>query len=165
MDCLNKQMDNVVTPAIQYLRDRQIPHRVFIHENPIESLEQAAAERNERPEQVVRSIVFRLSESEHLMVLMSGPTRVPWKALRQYLGISRMTMASEEEVLDAAGCRPGTVSPFALPEPMQVLVDQSILGLPEVSLGACQRGIAIILKPSDLIKALDNPRVVDFSAL
>ena len=61
-----------------------MPHRTFQHAGPVESLEQAAQERSQRPEQVIRSIVFRLSEDTFLMVLMPGPGQVPWKALRRY---------------------------------------------------------------------------------
>lgn len=152
-----------VSPAIQYLIDRAIPHTVFRHSGPVNSLEQAASERSQQPEQVVRSIVFRLSEGDFLMVLMPGPGQVPWKALRKYLGQSRMTMANEEELLQATGYRPGTVTPFGLPAPMKVLVDQGVLTQPEISLGSGQRSVAIIMRPADLLRALDDHDVVNFS--
>ncbi len=151
------------SPAIQYLREREAPHRLFHHSGSIHSLEQAAQERGEQPEQVVRSIVFRLGEDEFVMVLMPGPGQVPWNALRRYLGQSRMTMANEEELLQATGYRPGTVNPFGLPHPMRVLIDQGVLDQPEVSLGSGQRGLAIIMKPADLLAALDTVEIVNFS--
>jgi Cys-tRNA(Pro)/Cys-tRNA(Cys) deacylase len=111
---------------------------------------------------VVRSIVFRLAEDEFVMVLMPGPDQVPWKALRRFLGQSRLTMASEEELLQATGYRPGTVTPFGLPKPMRVLIDQGILSQPEVSLGSGQHGLAILMKPQDILAALDEFEIVDF---
>ena len=86
-------------PVSQALTDMGIPHRVFRHPGPVKSLEQAAAERGQLPEQIVRSIVFRLSADEFVMALMAGPQQIDWKALRRYLGEKRLTMASEEEVL------------------------------------------------------------------
>ncbi len=150
------------TPAIQYLEERQAPFRLFQHAGPIRSLEQAAQERSQQPEQVVRSIVFRLGEGEFAMVLMPGPGQVPWKALRRYLDQSRLTMASEEELLQATGYRPGTVTPFGLPRPMRILVDKGILDQPEVSLGSGQRGLAIIMAPAGILAALDSVEIVDF---
>lgn len=150
-------------PAVQELRERGIPHRLFKHAGPVESLEQAALERDEQPEQVVRSIVFRLAEESFLMVLMPGPAQVPWKALRRHLGISRLTMASESELLEATGYRPGTVTPFGLPHPMPVIVDQAVLDQPEISLGSGERGLAILMRPKDLLAALDQPEIVRFS--
>lgn len=158
-------MNPPTTPAITELVERCIPHHIFQHTGPVESLEQAARERDQRPEQVVRSIVFRLSETDFIMVLMPGPGQVPWKALRRHLGTSRLTMASEEELLAATGYRPGTVNPFGLPRPMRVLIDRCILDLPEVSLGSGQRGLAILINPTDLLTALPDTEIVDFSEL
>lgn len=149
--------------AIQYLESRGVPFRVFQHGAPVHSLEQAAQERNQQPEQVVRSIVFRLAEGEFIMVLMPGPDQVPWKALRRFLGQSRLTMASEEELLHATGYRPGAVTPFGLPRPMRILIDQGVLDQPEVSLGSGQRGLAILIKPQDILSALDTAEIVDFA--
>lgn len=156
-------MSEPISPAIQYLQQRGIPHRVFQHAGEVTSLEQAAQERGERPEQVVRSIVFRLAEGDFLMVLMPGPGQVPWKQLRRHLGQSRLTMATEEELLDSTGYRPGAVNPFGLPRPMRVLVDQGVLDQPEVSLGSGIRGLAILLRPDDLVHALDQVEIVHFS--
>jgi len=156
-------MREIETSAINYLRDHNIPHTIFQHAGPIHSLEQAAIERNQRPEQVVRSIVFRISEDQFVMVLIAGPAQVPWKTLRRHLNQSRLTMASSEEVFQVTGCQPGTVNPFALPHPMHILVDQVILDLPEVSFGSCQRGLAILLKPDDLLNALDDFEIIDFA--
>ena len=110
------------------LDQQQIPYRLFRHAGRVESLEQAAAERGERPEQVVRTIVFRLGEGEFALALMAGPRQVSWPALRRTLGQRRLTMASPEEVRQATGYVPGTVSPFGLPAPLRVLVDRSVLG-------------------------------------
>lgn len=152
-----------LTPAVQYLIERGVPHRVFVHPGPIHSLEQAAAERGQQPQQIIRSIVFRVAEGEFLMVLVAGPRQISWKALRRLLNQNRLTMATEDEVLDATGCRPGTVSPFGLPHPIRILVDESVLQQKEISLGSCQRGVAIILTPTNLMAAIDSPEIVNLS--
>lgn len=149
--------------AVTYLEDRSIPFRLFQHDGPISSLEQAAEARGQQPEQVVRSIVFRVAEGEFLMVLMPGPGQIPWKALRRYLGQSRISMATEAELLEATGYAPGTVNPFGLPRPMRLLVDQGVLDQAEVSLGSGKRGLAILMNPNDLLKAVDQYEVVNFS--
>jgi len=154
---------SVQTPAINFLQQHNIPHRVFIHPGPVDSLEQAARERNQQPEQVIRSIVFRVGEAEFIMVLVSGPGQIPWKGLRRYLGQNRLTMATEEELLQTTGCHPGTVSPFGLLQPMRVLVDECILKLEEVSLGSCVRGVAVVIKTADLMNAIQQAERVNFT--
>ena len=160
--CYNHPM-SVQTPAITFLQQHNIPHRVFIHPGPVDSLEQAARERQQQPEQVIRSIVFRVGGAEFVMVLVSGPGQIPWKALRRYLGQNRLTMATEEELLQTTGCYPGTVSPFGLLQPMRVLVDECILKLEEVSLGSCVRGVAVVIKPADLLNGIQQTEVVNFT--
>ena len=156
-------MENATPPAISHLRERDIPHTLFVHPGPIKSLEQAARERSQLPEQVVRSILFRLAENEFVMVLMPGPGQVPWKTLRRYLGQSRLSMASTEEALVATGYQPGTINPLGLPRPMRILIDPVVLQQPELSLGSGQRGVAILITPANLLKALDQYEVVDLS--
>jgi len=153
----------IKTPATLYLEQMHIPHRVFIHPGKIDSLEQAANERGQQPEQVIRSIVFRAGEDAFIMVLVSGPGQIPWKALRRYLGQNRLTMATEEELLQTTGCFSGTVSPFGLIKPMRVLVDECILKSEEVSLGSCVRGVAVIIKTTDLLKAIQQAEVINFT--
>jgi Cys-tRNA(Pro)/Cys-tRNA(Cys) deacylase len=131
-----------------------IPHRVFHHAGPVNSLEQAAQERGQRPDQVVRSILFRLGQDQYAMVLMAGPTQVSWRLLRQYLGQSRLTMATAEEVLAMTGYPIGAVSPFGLPGPLRVLIDDQVFAQKEVSIGSGVRGVTVILNTGDLKRAL-----------
>jgi Cys-tRNA(Pro) deacylase len=147
-------------PASLALEKLHIPHKVFRHENPVFSLEQAASERNQRPEQVVRSILFQIRPEEFVLVLVAGPAQVDWRKLRQLVKRSRVRMATEEEVLDVTGYRIGTVSPFGLKNPVRILVDESVLRKEEVSIGSGVREMAIILKASDLRQALGDAEIV-----
>jgi Cys-tRNA(Pro)/Cys-tRNA(Cys) deacylase len=150
------------TPAVRYLQQQNIPHRVFVHSGPIRSLEQAAEERGQQPGQVVRSILFRLSDNEFVMALMAGPRQISWKALRRYLGKSRLTMAKDEEVLAVTGFQPGAVSPFGLPTPLRMLVDTSVKEQEEVSIGSGVRGTTIILRTVDLLRVLPAAEIDNF---
>ena len=147
-------------PASLALDSFGIPHRVFIHETPVSSFEQAASDRNQRPEQIVRSILFQIRPEEFLMVLMAGPSQIDWKSLRQFVKRSRIRMATEEEVLEVTGYRIGTVSPFGLKNQVQVLIDASVLKEEEISIGSGVRNMAIIMKSSDVQKALKDAEVV-----
>jgi len=150
-------------PVSVALTGMGIPHRLFVHPGPVESLEQAARERGQQPEQVIRSLVFRLAEGEFVMVLVAGPAQVNWKALRAYLGQSRLTTASEAEVLASTGYSRGAVAPFGLPRPMRTLADESVFEQPEVSLGSGVRGTAVILSRDDLQRALGNVELGRFT--
>jgi Cys-tRNA(Pro) deacylase len=148
------------SPVSLALEKLGIPHQIFRHENPVTSFDQAAGERGQRVSQVVRSILFRIAEDDFVMVLIAGSGQISWKILRKHLGLSRITMASEDEVLAATGYRIGAVSPFGLPHPLKVLIDPSVIGEEEISIGSGIRNTAIILKSADLHRALKNTEVV-----
>ncbi|HEX9387609.1 MAG TPA: YbaK/EbsC family protein [Anaerolineales bacterium] len=147
-------------PASIALEKLNIPHRIFKHETPVTSFEQAAVDRNQRPEQIVRSILFQIRSEEFLMVLVAGPAQVDWKKLRQLVKRSRVRMATEEEVLDVTGYRVGTVSPFGLKNQVKILIDASVLKEDEISIGSGVRNMAIIMKSRDLRRALAESEVV-----
>ena len=151
---------NEKPPASIALEKLNIPHRVFHHEKPLKSFEQAAEERNQRPEQIVRSILFQIRAEEFVMVLVAGREQVDWKRLRQFVGRSRIRMATEEEVLNVTGYRIGTVSPFGLKNPVRILIDESVLREEELSLGSGSRQIAIVMKSADLRSALQEADIV-----
>ncbi len=151
------------TPATQELDLLGIPFRLFEHPHPPESLEEAARQRGQSPDQIVRSIVFRLAEGQFLMVLMAGPGQVSWKRVRAHLGVSRITMASEQEVLAATGFVRGAVTPLGLAHPLRILADESIFIPDEISLGSGVRGVAIILRSKDLRSALGALEIGKFA--
>ncbi len=138
-----------------------VPHRVFRHETPVTSLEKAASDRGQRPEQVVRTILFRVTEGEYALVLAAGPGQISWKNLRKLLGRSRITMASEDEVLEVTGYRIGTVGPFGLAKQVRVMIEAGVLKEEEVSIGSGMRDMAVILKTADLRQALKGADVVE----
>lgn len=147
-------------PVSLALDELNIPHRIFTHLGPVNSLEQAARERGQRPEQVVRSILFRIGENEYLMALVTGPAQISWKALRVYLGQSRLTMANEAEVLAVTGYPIGAVSPFGTMRTMRVLVDPGVFVEDEISVGSGVRGTTVILKSADLRRVMGKIEIV-----
>ncbi len=152
------------TPVTRHLAELGIPFRFFRHPGPVRSLDQAAAERGQAPEQVIRSLLFRLAAGEYLMVLVAGPAQIPWRWLRRYLGQSRLTTADRSEVLQVTGYEPGSVSPFGLPAPLRILADETIFAPEEVSIGSGERGTTVILRSADLRRALGAVEIVAFGA-
>ena len=150
-------------PVSLYLTEHDIAHRLFRHSGPVHSLAQAAAERGQQPDQIVRSILFRVTVAEYVMVLIAGERQVSWRALRGYLGQSRLSMASQEEVLRVTGYQRGAVAPFGLPGPLRILVDNSVFAFAEVSIGSGVRGTTVIIRSEDLRRALPQTEMGDFA--
>ena len=151
------------TPATLALDALQIPYTVFRHTQPVSSLEEAASQRGHLPAQVVRSILFRVGAGNFVMGLMAGPAQISWTTLRKTLGQSRVTMATEQEVLTVTGYRIGAVSPLGLLTPLRILADESVFLPEEISIGSGERGLAIILRSADLRSALPDIEIGQFS--
>jgi len=153
-------------PVSLELKKQNIPHRVFTHPGKVSSLEQAARERGQRPEQIVRSILFRIGEDEYVMALVAGPAQISWKALRAYLGQSRLTMADKDEVLRVTGYPIGAVGPFGTARTLsgtgklRILVDPNVFTEEEISIGSGVRGTTVIMKSNDLKRALGEVEMV-----
>jgi len=151
------------TPVTRYLDERGISYRFFRHPGAIHSLEQAAQERGQRLEQVIRSILFRLSRGGFVMVLVAGQKQVAWPALRKHLGTSRISMATEAEVLQVTGYPLGAVSPFGTLQPVRVLMDNGILAEQEISVGSGVRYTTVIMQREDFLHALGEVEMGDFA--
>lgn len=150
------------TPVTRDLDAKGITYQFFKHAGQVHSLEQAARERGQRPEQIIRSILFRLHDEEFVMVLVAGPSQISWPRLREYLGVSRMTMASSAEVQKMTGYPIGAVSPFGLPQPIRILADRSIFDEDEISIGSGVRNSTVIMEKPELVRALGEAEVGDF---
>ena len=152
----------ISTPATHALDQLSIPYSIFEHLQPPSSLEQAARERGQSPDQVVRSILFRLQKENYFLTLAAGPRQVSWRKLRAHQGVSRISMASEEEVLEITGYAVGSVSPLGLARPTPILADIAVFAQNEISLGSGVRGVAIIIKSVDLKRALGKIEIGQF---
>ena len=151
------------TPVTTALDALGLPYRVVTHDHHPKSAEEAAALRGQKPEQVIRSLLFRVADGEFVMVLVPGGYRAHWPTLRRYLGQRRISMAKPEEVLKVTGYPIGTVSPLGLPKPIRILADARIFQQPELSMGMGVRKAAVILTPETLKKALPNLEIGDFA--
>jgi Cys-tRNA(Pro) deacylase len=151
------------TVATRFLDSHSIPYLVFIHKKTPISVEEAARERGQEPGQVIRSILFRHTTDEFILVLVPGLHRVSWKKVRAWLKISRLSLANKDEVLQITGYDLGTVNPFGIQHKVKIMVDERVFLPSEVSLGSGVHGAAIILATSDFPRALGAYEVGDLT--
>jgi prolyl-tRNA editing enzyme YbaK/EbsC (Cys-tRNA(Pro) deacylase) len=152
----------ISTPATQALDLFSVPYRIFVHPHPPISIEQAARERGQTPGQIIRSILFRYEKTNFFLTLVAGPEQISWRKLRAHLDVSRISMATECEVLTVTGYAVGTVSPLGLLLPIRILADVSVFMPEEISIGCGALGVAIIMKSADLQRFLGKIDVGQF---
>ena len=93
----NEEMTS--TPVTRFLDELEVPFRFFRHPSPVDSLDQAARERGQRPEQIIRSIVFRLSRGGFVMVLVAPLLSVTFRVTLTVWG--EFVAVVEETVMTA----------------------------------------------------------------
>jgi Cys-tRNA(Pro)/Cys-tRNA(Cys) deacylase len=138
-----------------------IEHRV-VRTRPAHSAEESAELQGIELGALLRTLVVRRGEDDHLFVLVPGGRRFDWPKLRAHLGVSRLSMPNAEEARAVTGYERGAITPFGLERAWPVLVDATAMTQPLVAIGGGARGVNIHLAPSDLVAQL-GAEVVDVS--
>ena len=66
-------------------------------------------------------------------------------------------------MLAVTGFVRGAVTPLGLPQPLRILADESVFLQDEISIGSGVRGVALILKSTDLQTALGKVEIGKFA--
>jgi len=128
-----------------------VAYRVVRH-GPVRSLAEAAAARGVTPAQVVKTLVVRRGEGDHVLVLVPGDRTISWPLLRELLGVHRLSLPDADTAREATGCERGTITPFGSAVPWPVIVDENVSG--EITLGAGAHGVAVAVETADVVAAL-----------
>lgn len=81
--------------------------------------------------QIVKSLVFRTSDNDPVLVLASGPNRVNEKAISKLLG-ANISKADADFVKAVTGFAIGGVPPLGHKQEITLLVDEDLLSFAEV---------------------------------
>jgi len=152
--------DDVMTPAIEAVRAAGIAHSVTRH-GRVNSLEEAAAARGIEPRDLIKTLVVRVSEGEHVFVLVPGDRTFSWAKVRGLLGTNRISMPDAAEAKAVTGYERGTITPFGSMTRLPVIADTHLLGR-TISLGGGGHGVGLTVAGDDVIREFDA-RVADIS--
>jgi Cys-tRNA(Pro)/Cys-tRNA(Cys) deacylase len=145
-------------PALDALAASGLEHEITRHRR-VGSLAEAAAARGVEPAEIVKTMVVRRGEGDHLLVLVPGDRAIAWPKLRELLGVNRLSMPDADAAFEVTGFRRGTITPFGTTRPLPVIADERILGR-RVSIGAGDHGVAATVDGDALVAHL-GARVAD----
>lgn len=138
-----------------------VEHELVEYE-PGRSIEEAAERRSIAVERILKTMVVRISDDRFVLVMVPGDRLIDWKALRALLGERRLSLADEDEAFAATGYRRGTITPFGAMGDWPLVIEASVVGSGEVSVGTGTNGVAVHLDADDLI-AVTGGRVAPIS--
>jgi Cys-tRNA(Pro)/Cys-tRNA(Cys) deacylase len=147
------------TPAIRAALDLGLDHEVAVIERA-RSVEEAAARIGVAVERLLKTLVVRRGEDDHLLVLVPGPRQLDWAKLRAHLGVSRLSLPDADAARDATGYERGTITPLGSTRPLPVIADASIQGAGQVAIGGGAHGVSLLVDADDLLRTVDA-EVVD----
>ena len=133
---------------------------VIVHlDAPTKTVTAAAEALDVRPEQIIKSVLF-LADGAPVMVVTNGLSRIQYKALADFLGLSRrrLKMADAAQVLAITGYVVGSVPPFGHLQPIRTVVDTAVtqLSYPHIYGGGGDTNALLQITPAELLRVIQK---------
>lgn len=149
------------TPALEALAGSAMSYRVVRTDVPT-GAEESARLQGIPLHALLRTIVVRRGEDDHLFLLIPGGRRLAWPKLRAHLGVSRLSLPDAEAARAVTGYERGAITPFGASRAWPVVADATVLEPEVVAIGGGAWGVNLHVAPADLVREL-GATVADIS--
>jgi len=105
------------------------------------------------PEQVFKTLLSQTNTGDHLFAVIPGDTELDLKKLAHAAGVKKVELASLKEVEPITGYIRGGVTVMGARKPFPAYADETIELFDLISVSAGQRGLQLLLAPSDYLRA------------
>ena len=112
---------------------------------------------------IFKTLVARGDKTGVIMAVIGGGDELDLKSLAKASGNKSVEMIALKELLPLTGYVRGGCSPLGAKKNFPVYLDSRALTLEKISVSAGLRGMQIVLKPQDLIRAV-NATIADLTA-
>jgi prolyl-tRNA editing enzyme YbaK/EbsC (Cys-tRNA(Pro) deacylase) len=145
------------TDLQRYLNKESIAAEIVHLAEDTPTVEAAARAVGCRPEQIGKSLLFLANGQPHL-VIANGTIRVGYKALADYLGISRkrLKLANAGQVLDITGFAVGTVPPFGYKQKLPTIIEARVMNQDQIYAGGGAINALMRLKTDELLRVSEG---------
>jgi len=112
-----------------------------------------------------KSLVFKLGKKEDFAVFAINAHRaINSKAIRRFIGLSRLRFARPEELLELTGLKPGCVPPFGHPIfNLPLYVDASLPPQEDIAFSVGTHTASLTMKTAAYLAAAQPVAIFDFS--
>ena len=115
--------------------------------------ESVAAKIGMPAEQVFKTLVVRGERNGIALAVVPGSYELNFKALAHAMGDKKVEMVPLKEVQPLTGYIRGGVTALGCKKDYPVVIDETVILWDVISISAGQRGLQIIIKPDDYIRA------------
>ena len=156
-----KPTKNLFNTIVTLLNSKRVDFRVIDHP-PIDGSASGSSEvTGTRPEQGAKSLVMMASELP-IMVVVRGPDRVDFKAVKEATSSKNVRMATLAEVEQTTNSDVGTLPPIGSLFNIQTYFDQTLIDEGEIAFGTGSRTSTIVMRADKLVRVF-KPIVGKFS--
>ena len=141
------------TPALAVLARSDLRYEV-VRTPPAGSIEEAARLRGVTVDSVLKTLVVRRGEDDHLFVVLAGDRIIDWSKLRRVLGVRRVSLPDSDEAKAVTGYERGAITPFGSATELPVFVDATVAAKGQVSIGGGGHGVSVRTDATALIATL-----------
>ena len=143
------------TNAARLLDTLNIPYELRAYEVDPEDLTAISVARKIGlpPEQVFKTLLSQTNTGDHLFAVIPGDAELDLKKLAQAAGAKKAELASLKEVEPLTGYIRGGVTVMGARKPFPAYADETIELFDLISVSAGQRGLQLLLAPSDYLRA------------
>ena len=107
------------------------------------------------PEQVFKTLLAHTNTGEHVFAVIPGDVELDLKKLAHAAKAKKTELASLKEVEPLTGYIRGGVTVMGAKKQFPAFADETIELFDQISVSAGQRGLQILLAPSDYLRAAD----------
>ncbi len=144
------------TRATSFLKQKKIPFEVVKYAHAEKGAEFAAKAVGFPLEKTVKTLIVDLDNKNYIMALMPGDKQLDLKALAKVCSVKRTAMANSATAERLTGYLIGGISPFGTKQNLSVVIEESILQYERVLINGGQRGVMLMMRPADIVKALSS---------
>lgn len=152
-----KAAANTKTNAARLLDSLGIPYELRAYEVDPDDLTaiSVAHKIGLPPEQVFKTLLAHTNTGEYLFAVIPGDAELDLKKLAHVAGAKKAELASLKDVEPLTGYIRGGVTVMGAKKPFPAYADETIVLFDVVSLSAGQRGLQLLLAPSNYLRATD----------
>jgi len=152
---LKENQDFPITPAVRFLRDKQIGFKPHFYPYEEHGGTRHAADALQVSEHaVIKTLVMESESRQPFIVLQHGDYQVSTKQLARLMGLKRVSPCDEKTAQKHTGYQVGGISPFGTRKTMPVYAEKSIFSLVKLYINGGKRGFLMEIAASDLLRAL-----------
>lgn len=143
------------TRAIKFLNQKGVTFHVVEYDHKQKGAKFASEAIGFPLAKTIKTLVADLGPKGHALVLVPGDKNLSPKKLAKAFGVKRTTMADTVAAERLTGYLVGGISPFGTKQKIPVIMEKCLMKADAVAINAGQRGVMLVLKPDDIVSALN----------